>query len=694
MPDLFETIMPVAAAESIRGKDMNNQEDGDGKYDVLITMNNKTPWYDGADGTPPEDRYDFVTVCLHEFYHNLVFAGSIVAEVDGSPDTPEDVLQNAHLHKEYRTRFDSFLANKQGCAVLSYLDDERLQANQQKSGTQLLADACTNNELYFQQGETKIARMFAPRIFKARSSVYHLDPKLSDPDSKLMFPTITRGTSVHRISTTILNIQAATLRKDWHGANTKCTRPLAAPGLATPPQSGDWGEETAGAGVQYHDSPVPVPRAVVEDNVRRIANLPVWAFALLIVLAIILALLLLALCLALLLRRKKKRSFPATTSSTSRFPTHTHSSTTSTLTKYIPGFGNVRTSSRKTHSSFSRHHPSSKHTSSKVSKHTTSKGTSRHSRDETLIDSHKTICPSSGKYIYICKCKCCRKETTIQRPEPIASVHEFVPESPPSAEFVCYKRSHRRCHHHRSSRHPSHKHSAVKSLKKPCKSKSVRSCHHGCHCCYCCKYKPASSKSSAKCSKSIAATSTKSESVVCKSCKSASCRCSSAMSCKTCKSFSCKCSSSVPCKTCKSSSCKCSSSVSCKTCKSSSCKCSSSVSCKTCKSSSCKCSSSVSCRTCKSSSCKCSASCRSCKSTSCRCGSSTKGASSTRAPPSTRPPPPPTKAPSTKRSPSCKPATTACPPTTSARTCCKPAASGAACKPTCRRVVEININRC
>ncbi|KAI0567825.1 hypothetical protein FGB62_1g015 [Gracilaria domingensis] len=226
MKDTFETVLPVAAAEAVRGRDLNGNRKGDGRFDVLVTVNINTPWYDGIDGNCPPEQYDLVTVILHEVYHNLLFAGSIMADVDTNQQVDGAVLQTASLYKGYRTRFDSFLMNEGNCAVLSYLTAQELSSQTGLTPNQLFADAVCNDRLYWGYGNQKIAKLHSPRVFRRKSSIYHFDPNSTDTVDSLMFPTVRRGPSgvQHVVSERILLMQAASLDPKIPGANPSCVR--------------------------------------------------------------------------------------------------------------------------------------------------------------------------------------------------------------------------------------------------------------------------------------------------------------------------------------------------------------------------------------------------------------------------------------------------------------------------------------
>ena len=55
-------LYPVALAEKIAGKNLNDDAQGD----MTLRINNIMPWYLGVDGQTPDNKYDLITVVLHE----------------------------------------------------------------------------------------------------------------------------------------------------------------------------------------------------------------------------------------------------------------------------------------------------------------------------------------------------------------------------------------------------------------------------------------------------------------------------------------------------------------------------------------------------------------------------------------------------------------------------------------------------
>lgn len=491
MSDTFKTVLPVAAAEAVRKRDLNSNQKGDGKYDILCTVNSLTPWFDDVSDSAlvPPTHYDLTTVLLHEIYHNLIFAGNVVATHNSASTPSPSFRQTASLYKNYRTRFDSFLMNEDNCAVLGYLTDSQLSSSLNLNTNQLLADAVCNDKLYWGYGNARIAKLHAPRVFMKKSSIYHFDPS-EGVEHSLMFPTVRRGSRQHVVSSKILTIQRITLNPSFQGANDACVRPLKNPTPGYLPTAEDFREsDDVIDGGDVTPLVVLNPREFDDPDGSRIGSLPVWAFILILVIAVLLFILLISLCLAICLKKKPKKSGTSTSSITRVFTKlssyRSKSKSSSRRDQWGPG-SSPHTSVRPT----SKHSSTSKHTSKTKewgvggsdkngwgggqpsSKTQRTKTTSKKSgKDET--------CPSSGKSRRHCWCKICSS------PAPIMSVHTFDPDSVPSHRHKGGRRGHK------------HTHGCQKSLKKPCKKRATKHCY-----CYCCKYRPSTCKSSTKCCKS------------------------------------------------------------------------------------------------------------------------------------------------------------------------------------------------
>lgn len=238
MLDVFDEIVPVAVAEAVRGIDLNAHEQNDGRFDAIVTVNLNAPWYVGVDGHTSADKYDLVTVLLHEIYHNLVFTGSVTVEVNKNRRAKGGIYQTAYIDNNLPTRFDAFLANREGCAVLDYLNDRKLARKLRKRPSEVFANAVVNDDLYFAHKSFGIvAKLYAPRVFLLHSSIYHIDSK--DPDDRVMTATIQKGKSQHALGSRVLAIQNMFLDPNVKGANRNCPRPLLDPSPKRPVSASD-----------------------------------------------------------------------------------------------------------------------------------------------------------------------------------------------------------------------------------------------------------------------------------------------------------------------------------------------------------------------------------------------------------------------------------------------------------------------
>ena len=73
-------LYPVALASKIAGKNTNASLQGD----ITLTVNSSVVWYLGTDGKTPTQRYDLVTVILHEMCHGLGFYDSFSLDGTGT----------------------------------------------------------------------------------------------------------------------------------------------------------------------------------------------------------------------------------------------------------------------------------------------------------------------------------------------------------------------------------------------------------------------------------------------------------------------------------------------------------------------------------------------------------------------------------------------------------------------------------
>lgn len=194
-------ICPVALAEAVVEEELNAMYSGIGKFDVLITLNTATSWYTGLDARPPSRYYDLVTVCLHEIYHGLFMSGGNIA-VSLSPNTL--AYAAFFVTSSVTGRFDSFMANQDGCNITAY-----------KKDPSSLGTVLTGNNLWFVTESERVAKLYAPKPYIAGSSLYHLSETdyggWDGENNDLMTPAIGSNYAQHNIGPIMSRIQALVL---------------------------------------------------------------------------------------------------------------------------------------------------------------------------------------------------------------------------------------------------------------------------------------------------------------------------------------------------------------------------------------------------------------------------------------------------------------------------------------------------
>lgn len=214
-------LLPIAAAESITGNDLNSKSADLDFYDILIKVNTKTQWNVDLKSRPTEKQFDLYTVILHEAYHNLIFSGAVTVKGE-SPN------RQASLIDGYPARFDLFLANEEGCAILDYLKDQDLANSLQKSPANLLAAAVTNERLFFFDEFSGLrVPLYSPEEYKSKSSIYHIDFERGGKEG-VMNRFIPAGFMERRINNQMRKMQKALLDPKRRGAK-HCKFPLSNP---------------------------------------------------------------------------------------------------------------------------------------------------------------------------------------------------------------------------------------------------------------------------------------------------------------------------------------------------------------------------------------------------------------------------------------------------------------------------------
>jgi hypothetical protein len=174
-------IYPVSIAEKIAGESLNDDQGGD----MRLTLNSAIDWYFGTDGNTPSQKYDLVTVILHELIHGLGFFDSM--------DT--DATTGFYGVSSFPIIYDTFIET---------FDKSRLtDTTKFKNNSAALKKELTGGRLFFNSpilSDLTLggrARLYAPSTWDAGSSVSHLDEDQTVKPNTLMTPFIDKGEAIH-----------------------------------------------------------------------------------------------------------------------------------------------------------------------------------------------------------------------------------------------------------------------------------------------------------------------------------------------------------------------------------------------------------------------------------------------------------------------------------------------------------------
>jgi hypothetical protein len=180
------SFYPVALAEKISGKSFNEDLSGD----ISLEVNSSINWYLGTDGQTPVQKYDLVTVALHEMCHGLGFYDSF--SYDGT--------NGSYGFNSIPMIYDTFVENFEGDRLtdtLKFLNPSN-SLGSQLIGNQLYFNGPLLNKYTTLNNYSSLrAKLYAPVTWDNGSSISHLDQSSTLRINALMNPFIDLGEAIH-----------------------------------------------------------------------------------------------------------------------------------------------------------------------------------------------------------------------------------------------------------------------------------------------------------------------------------------------------------------------------------------------------------------------------------------------------------------------------------------------------------------
>ncbi|MDO9339962.1 MAG: T9SS type A sorting domain-containing protein [Bacteroidales bacterium] len=179
-------IYPVALAEKIAGESLNDSMQGD----LELTINSSINWYLGIDGNTPIQKYDLVTVVLHEICHGLGFFDSM--DTDGT--------LGWYGFSSIPMIYDTFIENfteKKLTDTLKFLNYSTALRSQLIGGQLYFNGPLLKKYSVLNNYSGTSAKLWVPSTWDAGSSISHLDEDATLQANSLMTPFIDKGEAIH-----------------------------------------------------------------------------------------------------------------------------------------------------------------------------------------------------------------------------------------------------------------------------------------------------------------------------------------------------------------------------------------------------------------------------------------------------------------------------------------------------------------
>ncbi len=194
---LKDHYYPVALAEKLTGTEIN----GETTPDMIAQFNkDNKDWYFGTDGNTPANKYDFVSIVMHEIAHGLGFTGSFSENSGlgtyGSAESFPDVFDEFVINRNQQQLIDTTLFANPSAELLQQLTSGFLYSK---------SDVAKQSS-----SDGKYPRLYAPDPFDNGSSIYHLNEYTYMPGdtNSLMTPFAGAGEAIHHPGPHVLGIFA------------------------------------------------------------------------------------------------------------------------------------------------------------------------------------------------------------------------------------------------------------------------------------------------------------------------------------------------------------------------------------------------------------------------------------------------------------------------------------------------------
>jgi len=179
------TYYPVALANSIENEDLDPDNP-----DIEASINSNVQWYYGTDGNTPANKYDFVSVILHELAHGLGYLPTYYVD--------ENTQNGGYGYEETNnpTIYDTYIGSG-GISLTTYTNPsyalyQALIGNSQEYIGFIGVQSISLND-------NEYPKIYAPNPWEDGSSISHFDEDYypaGDPNS-LMSPGLAMAEAIH-----------------------------------------------------------------------------------------------------------------------------------------------------------------------------------------------------------------------------------------------------------------------------------------------------------------------------------------------------------------------------------------------------------------------------------------------------------------------------------------------------------------